>query len=234
MKNPQNSSFFVTGTDTDVGKTLVSAALLHLATRSGLATFGLKPVAAGCESTAEGLRNGDALLLQTHSSVKLPYDQINPFAFADAKAPHIAAADEKRRLSLDRIEGLCRGALATRADLRLVEGVGGWRVPLNDRESMSGLAQRLALPVILVVGLRLGCINHSLLTAEAINLDGLRLVGWVANQVDKDMISVRENIDTLKFRIPAPCIGEVPWLAEPTVEKVAEYLSLGELLSSKR
>jgi dethiobiotin synthetase len=228
--NPQNNSFFVTGTDTNVGKTLVSAALLHLATQQGLSTFGLKPVAAGCDLTPEGLRNSDALLLQTHSSIKLPYDQINPFAFAEAKAPHIAAAEEKRRLSLDRIEGFCRGALATRADLRLVEGVGGWRVPLNDRESMSGLPQRLGLPVILVVGLRLGCLSHALLTAEAINLDGLRLVGWVANLVDPGMASVRENIATLKFRIPAPCIGEVPWLVEPTVEQVAAYLSLGYLL----
>jgi len=232
MTSPQNSRFFVTGTDTNVGKTLVSAALLHLAAQSGLTAFGLKPVAAGCEHTPEGLRNRDALLLQAHGSVKLPYEQINPFALVSAKSPHIAAAEEKRRLSLDRIEGLCRGALATRADLRLVEGAGGWRVPLNDRENMSALPQRLGLPVILVVGLRLGCLNHALLTAQAIHFDGLRLAGWVANQVDPNMESVRENIDTLKSRIPAPCIGEVPWLAEPTVETLAGYLWLGELLSS--
>ncbi len=228
--NSQN--IFITGTDTGVGKTLVTAALLHRAQQRGLKAYGLKPVAAGCTLTAEGLRNEDALLLMQYGSVKLPYDQINPFALAAAKAPHLAAAEEKRRLSLDRIEGLCRGALAVRADLRLVEGAGGWRVPLNDRENLSGLPQRLQMPVILVVGLRLGCLNHALLTAEAIVRDGLRLAGWVANQVDPTMVSVEENIETLKFRLPAPCLGVVPWLEDPAVERVAACLALDGLVPS--
>lgn len=226
MKN----TYFITGTDTGVGKTLVAAALLHLAKQQGLKAFGLKPVAAGCEETAEGLRNEDALLLQAHSSVKLPYEQINPVALRAAKAPHIAAAEEKRRLNLDRLVGLCRGTLMQPADLRLIEGAGGWRVPLNDFENLSGLPIQLKIPVILVVGLRLGCLNHALLTAEAIARDGLQLAGWVASGIDPQMDSVEENIAALKMRLSAPCLGVTPALGEVSVERAAGYLELGELV----
>lgn len=226
MKN----TYFVTGTDTGVGKTLVTAALLHLAAQQGRKAFGLKPVAAGCESTPQGLRNEDALLLQAHSSVQMPYEQINPIALRAAKAPHIAAVEESRRLSLDRLVGLCRGTLMQPADLRLIEGAGGWRVPLNDRENLSGLAMQLQTPVILVVGLRLGCLNHALLTAEAIQRDGLALAGWIASEIDPDMDSKAENIATLKTQLRAPCMGVIPALAPVSVEKAAEYLVMDGLI----
>lgn len=226
MKN----TYFVTGTDTGVGKTLVTAALLHLAAQQGRKAFGLKPVAAGCESTPQGLRNDDALLLQTHSSVQMPYEQINPIALRAAKAPHIAAVEEGRRLSLDRLVGLCRGTLMQPADLRLIEGAGGWRVPINDRENLSGLAVQLQTPVILVIGLRLGCLNHALLTAEAIQRDGLALAGWVASGIDPEMDSKDDNIAAFKTRLPAPCLGVIPALEEVSVKKAAEYLVVDGLI----
>lgn len=226
MKN----TYFVTGTDTGVGKTLVTAALLHLADKQGLKAFGLKPVAAGCESTPQGPRNEDALLLQAHSNVQMPYEQINPISLGAAKAPHIAAVEEGRRLSLDRLVGLCRGSLMQPADLRLIEGAGGWRVPLNDRENLSGLAIQLQTPVILVIGLRLGCLNHALLTAEAIQRDGLALAGWIVSEVDPNMDSKAENIATLKTQLPAPCLGVIPALAPVSVEKAAEYLKMDVLI----
>lgn len=226
MKN----TYFVTGTDTGVGKTLVTAALLHLADKQGLKAFGLKPVAAGCESTPQGPRNEDALLLQAHSNVQMPYEQINPISLGAAKAPHIAAVEEGRRLSLDRLVGLCRGSLMQPADLRLIEGAGGWRVPLNDRENLSGLTIQLQTPVILVIGLRLGCLNHALLTAEAIQRDGLALAGWIVSEVDPDMDSKAENIATLKTQLPAPCLGVIPALAPVSVEKAAEYLKMDVLI----
>lgn len=226
MKN----TYFVTGTDTGVGKTLVTAALLHLADKQGLKAFGLKPVAAGCESTPQGPRNEDALLLQAHSNVQMPYEQINPISLGAAKAPHIAAVEEGRRLSLDRLVGLCRGSLMQPVDLRLIEGAGGWRVPLNDRENLSGLAIQLQTPVILVIGLRLGCLNHALLTAEAIQRDGLALAGWIVSEVDPDMDSKAENIATLKTQLPAPCLGVIPALAPVSVEKAAEYLKMDVLI----
>lgn len=226
MKN----TYFVTGTDTGVGKTLVTAALLHLADKQGLKAFGLKPVAAGCESTPQGPRNEDALLLQAHSNVQMPYEQINPISLGAAKAPHIAAVEEGRRLSLDRLVGLCRGSLMQPVDLRLIEGAGGWRVPLNDRENLSGLTIQLQTPVILVIGLRLGCLNHALLTAEAIQRDGLALAGWIVSEVDPDMDSKAENIATLKTQLPAPCLGVIPALAPVSVEKAAEYLKMDVLI----
>lgn len=209
-------AFFIAGTDTDVGKTLVAAGLLVAAKKRGLSTAALKPVAAGCEKTDAGLRNADALLLQSVITQPFVYEQINPIALQSAIAPHIAALQEKRVLSADRIVGFCRGSL-NQADLTLIEGAGGWRVPLNPRETLADVAKMLQLPVILVVGVRLGCINHALLTLEAIRNDGLPLAGWVANCIDANMPVLEENIRSLAERIPAPCLGVVPWLenAEP-------------------
>src|SRR5690606_22400771 len=141
----------------------------------------------------------------------LAYEQINPVALEPAIAPHIAAQQAQRSLSVDRLAGFCRGVLST-ADFTLVEGAGGWRVPLNPTETLADLAKTLKLPVIMVVGIRLGCINHALLTAEAIARDGLRLVGWVANCVDSDMPFQQENIAGLEQRLPAPCLGVTPHL----------------------
>ncbi|WP_101675478.1 dethiobiotin synthase [Alloalcanivorax mobilis] len=194
--------FFITGTDTEVGKTWVSCRLLERAREAGLKCYGLKPVAAGCEATAEGLRNEDAVNLMASSSVTLPYEVVNPVALKAAIAPHIAAAQEDRRITLSQLAGYVRGALNSHpADLVLVEGAGGWRVPLNDREMLSGLAKELALPVIQVVGMKLGCINHALLTADAIQADGLRYTGTVANCFGA--MDVREeNLLTLRQHLP--------------------------------
>ncbi len=221
------TTYFVTGTDTNVGKTLVTAALLLKARQAGKTTLGLKPIAAGAEMTEAGLRNADALLLREYSSVQIPYAQTNPVCLAEPIAPHIAAARTGQRLSLDRLEGFVRGALMQRADLRLIEGAGGWRLPLSERENLSDLSKRLELPVILVVGLRLGCLNHALLTAEAIISDGLKLAGWVASSLEPDLAAEAEIIATLQYRLPAPCIGHVPWLEQPSAEGVAAYLNLG-------
>jgi dethiobiotin synthetase len=213
-------AFFITGTDTNVGKTLVAAGLLTAANNKGLTTAALKPVAAGCEKTPEGLRNGDALLLQSVMSEKLHYDQINPYALEAAIAPHIAAQQEKRSLSVDRLVGFCRGVLSS-ANFVVVEGAGGWRVPLNAHETLADLAKNLNLPVIIVVGIRLGCINHALLTFESIARDGVAVAGWIANCVDADMPVLQENINTLKARLPIPCLGVVPFLVDPSPDKVA-------------
>jgi dethiobiotin synthetase len=222
------SAFFVTGTDTNVGKTLVAAGLLVAAKNKGLTTAALKPVAAGCEKTEEGLRNSDALLLQSVITQSLSYDQINPYALEAAIAPHIAAQQEKRSLSVDRLSGFCRGVLSS-ADFTLLEGAGGWRVPINPRETLADLAKNLQLPVIIVVGIRLGCINHALLTFEAIVRDGIPVVGWVANCVDADMPVLQENIDSLRTRLPVPCLGVVPFLADASPDVVASYFDAAEL-----
>jgi dethiobiotin synthetase len=221
-------AFFIAGTDTDVGKTLIAAGLLVAAKQGGLSTSALKPVAAGCEQTEAGLRNADALLLQSVITEPLMYEQVNPIALAAAIAPHIAAQQEKRSLSVSRLVGLCRGVLHS-AQFTLVEGAGGWRVPINPRETLADVARELNLPVILVVGMRLGCINHALLTVEAIQRDGLQLAGWVANTLDADMPVLQENIETLRQRIQAPCLGVVPRLAAASPELAAAHLKL-ELL----
>ena len=228
--------FFVTGTDTGVGKTLIASALLHAANQKHLRTLGLKPVAAGCEQTGEGLRNDDALQLMQAASVKLSYEQVNPVALQAAIAPHIAAANEGRRLSVDRLVGFCRGALMNKVDFCLIEGAGGWRVPLNPRETMADLARALDIPVLMVVGIRLGCINHALLTAEAIARDGLKLAGWVASCVEAEQPAWRENVDTLRALLPFPLLGVVPFMGVepirdfPLLQTVSSHLDINKLI----
>lgn len=223
-------AFFITGTDTEVGKTTVAAGFLVAANRRGLSTAAIKPIASGCERTPDGLRNGDALLLQRAMSLPLSYDEINPIALEPAIAPHLAAEQAGVRVSAMQLAGICRGVLMQRADLTLVEGAGGWRVPLNAREFLSQVPKQLGLPVVMVVGMRLGCINHALLTAEAIARDGLALVGWVANSLSPDMPYLAENIATIKSSLRAPCLGEVPYLAQPSPEAIAEYLNCDPLI----
>lgn len=194
--------FFITGTDTEVGKTWVSCRLLERAREAGLSCYGLKPIAAGCEDTTDGPRNEDAVNLMASSSLTLPYELVNPVALKAAIAPHIAARQEGRRISLSQLAGYVRGALSSHpADLVLVEGAGGWRVPLNDQEMLSALAVELNLPVIQVVGMKLGCISHALLTAEAIQADGLRYTGTVANCFG-EMDVREENLITLRQHLP--------------------------------
>jgi dethiobiotin synthetase len=206
--------FFISGTDTGVGKTLVACGLLRAAALRGLRTLAIKPVAAGAELTENGLRNEDAVMLMAAMTEVLPYQQVNPVLLEPAIAPHIAAEKVGRRITVSQLAGICRGVMMQPADLVLIEGAGGWRVPLNRHELLSGLASELQAPVILVVGMKLGCINHALLTAEAIRADGLRLAGWVANQIDPDMSCFEENLATLNAMLDAPCIGVVPYLAQ--------------------
>lgn len=221
--------FFVTGTDTDAGKTLISCALLSKFSGLGKKTLGLKPVSAGCQMVEGELRNSDALLLMDHSTIKLSYSQVNPYAFEPPIAPHIAAADAGVRITSDRLQAFINGALMRSYDVALVEGAGGWRVPLNDRESLATLATGLGYPVILVVGMKLGCLNHALLTVEAIRRDGLQLAGWVANRIDPEMSEFERNLEWLSQAIPAPCLGVVPFLNEPKVEAAARYLEVNLL-----
>lgn len=219
-------AFFITGTDTDAGKTSVAAGLLCAAKQQGCSTLAMKPVASGCDMSAEGLRNSDALALIAQSTVQLPYTQINPYAFAPAIAPHIAAQEAGVELS---VAGLYRAAqviLQEQADFILIEGAGGWRVPISATEFLSDFAIALQLPVILVVGVKLGCINHALLTAQAIINDGLELAGWVANVVDPSCARLAENLATLQQLMPAPCLAEVPHLTHANAEHVAEYVKL--------
>lgn len=219
-------AYFIAGTDTDVGKTTIAAGLLHAAQQAGLSTLGAKPVASGCVAGARGLRNDDALALMAQSSLKLPYEQVNPFAFEPAIAPHLAAREAGVTLSVQALLAPMRHILAQGADFTLIEGAGGWRVPLSDQANLSDLAMALQLPVILVVGVRLGCINHALLSAEAIAGDGLPLAGWVANIIDPRTSRLEENLATLAERLPAPCLGRVPKLKQASAEQVAEHLQL--------
>jgi len=221
-------SFFVTGTDTDVGKTLVAAGLLAAARQEGLKTLAIKPVAAGCEETEEGFRNDDALLLKAQMTEAMTYEALNPVALAPAIAPHIAAQQLGQSLSLSALIKHCQTVLQTPADLALIEGAGGWRLPLNDQEYLSGLPQALTMPVILVVGMKLGCLNHALLTAEAIARDGLTLAGWVANCVDENMSCFDDNLKTLQQAFDAPLLGVVPVLQGKfvTPDVVGTYLSV--------
>ncbi len=227
--------YFVAGTDTGVGKTLITAALLRTAQAHGLRAGGLKPVAAGCERSAQGLVNDDALVLLEHSGgARLAYGQVNPVALEPAIAPHIAAAEVGLRLSAGELARHVRelGA-AGGADVVLVEGAGGWYVPLNERETMADLARLAGWPVVLVVGMRLGCLSHALLTAEAVRGAGLALAGWVANAVDPQMPRLAENIAALDERLDALRLGSVPWLgAHARPETAALYLDATALFGS--
>jgi dethiobiotin synthetase len=217
--------WFITGTDTDCGKTLVASALVHKLRAAGQRVAVMKPVASGCELTAEGLRNADAQALIAASGRAWSYAQVNPYAFAPAIAPHIAAARAGVAIELQPILDAA-AALAAGQDALLVEGAGGWRVPLSEELDMAALAAALQLPVILVVGMRLGCLNHAMLSAEAIARDGCQLAGWVANSIDPALAEFAANLQTLNARIPAPCLGVIPCLSDPDPLVAAGHLAL--------
>jgi dethiobiotin synthetase len=223
----KTATFFITGTDTDVGKTRIACGLLHAAAGSGLQTAAVKPIAAGCDEQGH---NEDALLLQQAMTMELDYQQVNPVALTPAIAPHIAAAEAGRQLNAGRLAGYCRGVMMSEADFVVIEGAGGWRVPLNHRETFANIAIELQIPVILVVAMRLGCINHALLTVEAICQDGLRLAGWVANTTAETMPHYAENLATLRNRIAAPLLGEVPRLETPDHRAVSPFLDLSQIM----
>ena len=207
----QALGFFITGTDTDVGKTYVSCALLQAATAYGLTTAAVKPLAAGGIKTKDGLQNEDALLLQKNCSLSLSYQEVNPLCLEQAIAPHIAAQQAGISLQAGLLAEHCRSVLEKGADLTLIEGAGGWLVPLNDREFVGNIVSALNIPVILVVGMRLGCLNHALLTVRALQSDGVRLHGWNANQLDPHMPAYHENLNTLQSMIEAPLLAVLPW-----------------------
>lgn len=219
-------SYFVSGTDTDAGKTLVCQALLLKAQQNNLTAYALKPLAAGATHCEQGLINEDALLLQQAANVKLPYAQINPIVFKQAIAPHIAAELEGRRIVCSQLLGFVRGALLHKADLKLIEGAGGWLVPINAREYLNCIAKALQLDVILVVGIKLGCLNHALLTARAIALDGLKIAGWIGTQTEENMPYFEENIHTLKQQLNAPCLGVIPYKHQISASEAASYIQL--------
>jgi dethiobiotin synthetase len=217
--------YFITGTDTGVGKTAVTLGLMAHLQAQGKIVAAMKPVASGCERTAAGLVNEDARQLQRQSSVELPYELVNPYAFEPPIAPHIAAARAGVTIAIDTIRS-AYDEIARTADCVLVEGVGGWQVPLNDAETLVDLARALDLEVILVVGVRLGCLNHALLTAESIAASGCVPSGWVANRLPPAAACAEENINTLKSRLLFQCLGEVPAMERVKPDLVAGYLSL--------
>jgi len=221
---------FVTGTDTSCGKTEIALALMEALRQSGATVLGMKPVASGCARTPAGLRNEDARRLQAQGSYQVSYEQVNLYAFEPPIAPHIAADQAGVRIESEVIAATAE-SLAAGSDFLVVEGVGGWRVPLGPSLFASDLPLALNLPVVLVSGLRLGCINHSLLTAESIQMSGARLAGWVANQIDPDMPVRDENLATLAALIAAPCLGLVPRMPCPEPRRAAEYLDLTPLLT---
>jgi dethiobiotin synthetase len=220
---------FVTGTDTGVGKTRIAAALIHALRAQGLRVAAMKPVSAGSKP---GELNEDVVALLQASNVTANLRDVNPYAFAAAIAPHIAAQQAGVRIELDVIAA-AYARLAAAADVVVVEGAGGWRVPLNEREDMADLAQRLGLPVVLVVGLRLGCINHAVLTAESIAHRQLPWAGWIGNHTDPTMACQAENLEALHARLPGPCLGVQAFMREPLLQAdELQWLTLPEELAS--
>lgn len=210
-----NTALFIAGTDTGIGKTHSACTLIHALRATGRNVCGMKPIASGCIDTAHGLRNEDALALLAASSTPTPaYEAINPVALREPLSPHLAAAHEGVTIALPPLR-VAFDALRERRDTVVVEGVGGWRVPLAPGLLASAIAKEWDLPVVLVVGLRLGCLSHALLTAEAIVADGCRLVGWIGNQIDPQMDAMDENIATLRELLPAPCLGILPYGMAP-------------------
>ena len=227
-------SVYVTGTDTGVGKTVASIALLHALRARGLRAAGMKPVASGCDWIDDGWRNEDALALLAASEPKPDYADLNPYALELPLAPELAAADAGVVVELERIRA-AHARLQARADVVVVEGVGGWAAPLSPTLDQADLVRALELPVLLVVGLRLGCLNHAYLTARAIAADGCRLLGWIAVDIDPDMARADDNFALLGQRLPAPCWGRLPHRVVPDPAELVRFLQVpaGALASDR-
>ncbi len=223
--SPPARSLYVTGTDTGVGKTVAATALVHRLRMAGLRAVGMKPVASGCDPTPEGLRNEDALALQAASDPSPAYDDVNPYALALATAPQLAARAMDVRVDLERLHDAHR-RLATQADAVVVEGVGGWAAPLDDGLDQVDLVRRFELPVVMVVGLRLGCLNHARLTARAIEADGVRLIGWIGSSVDPAFAERDAYIGLLNDVLPAHCLGILPHAPGADARAMARHLGL--------
>ncbi len=219
---------FIAGTDTGVGKTVVACALLRAFTALGLRTVGMKPVAAGATRRRGVWHQGDVEQLRAAASIEVPREWINPYCFAPPIAPHIAAAAAGRRIRLDVIARNYR-RLQQCADMVVVEGVGGLVVPLSRRRDAADIPLRLQLPVVLVVGLRLGCLNHALLTAAALQARGLRLAGWIACAIDPDMARAAQNLRALQQRLAAPLLGRIPYRPDPVPNRVLQAFNVRRL-----
>lgn len=224
-------TFFVTGTDTDVGKTTCTVALLQAAAAAGLKAVAYKPIAAGCEIMEEGLCNQDVLLLQKNSSVRLHYDQVVGYLFEPFSSPHIAADESGVTIKLDVLsQGLATLKEVAQPDIIFVEGAGGWRVPIGHGHYLSDWVKYENIPVIMVVGARLGCLNHALLTYECVHHDMLPMVGWCVNRINPAMGHYQSNLETLKSMLPAPFLGEVPYINRPYEHPLGKYLDISSLL----
>jgi dethiobiotin synthetase len=226
---------FITGTDTGVGKTRIATALCLAFAAAGKRVAAMKPVASGCTPTADGLRNDDATALLDAMNVRASYAEVNPYAFEPAIAPHIAASEAGRSIDFDLLDR-CYERLSLRSDVTVVEGAGGWLAPLDEHRTFADLAARWQLDVVLVVGLRLGCLNHALLTAESIARRGLRLCGWVGNSIEAEFTRRDENLMTLRTRIAAPCLGAFSYAPQSGAAEVAKALlpRLPELAPARR
>ncbi|MGV8922405.1 MAG: dethiobiotin synthase [Thermomonas sp.] len=221
----QMFSVYVSGTDTGIGKTLASSALLHALRGHGLRAIGMKPVASGCEQVGGQWRNADALALLAASDPKPAYADMNPYALPLPLAPELAAGDAGVEVSLPAMLA-AHARLAAQADALVVEGVGGWAAPLSATLMQADFVQALRIPVLLVVGMRLGCLNHALLSARAITHDGAHLAGWIASHVDPGMERVEDNLRMLRERLPAPCWGVLPHGTDPDPALMATYLRI--------
>ena len=222
-------AFFIAGTDTDVGKTVASKAILQALAAKGLNTIGYKPVAAGSEKTEQGWRNSDALHLQKAATLEVVYDDINPYALELPTSPHIASKHEDVEIKYDVLsEKLAQHK--SQADVVLVEGAGGWRVPVSDTDNLSTWVKQEQLPVVLVVGIKLGCLSHAFLTAEAIRADGLNLVGWVANRVNPGTEHYADIIEMLETRLGVPKLGEIPYVPSAKRKELGKYINIDPLL----
>ncbi len=219
---------FITGTDTDVGKTTVALGLIAALQEKGLSVGVMKPVSAGCEQTSKGLRNKDAVLLMQQASVEFPYEVVNPYAFEPAVAPHIAAAEAGIEIEIEMIRQSYLN-IAEEVDIVVVEGAGGWLVPINEKENMADVVKALSLDVITIVGIRLGCLNHALLTSQSIEASGLNHRGWIANHLSPDVKSAQENINTLRARIAAPLLGEIEFNEVAGSNVIAGQLNIDQL-----
>jgi len=225
-----SGALFIAGTDTGIGKTHAACTLIHALRARGLRVCGMKPVASGCLETPEGRRNDDALALQAAGSAPLPYAAINPVALREPLSPHLAARLERVTIAMPPLRAAFDHLRASH-DTVVVEGVGGWMVPLAPGLLASAIPRQWALPVVLVVGLRLGCLNHALLSARAIRADGCHLVGWIGNRIDPAMAAVEDNLETLRKMLPAPCLGVLPYGLDPA--QAAERLDVSALIEAR-
>ena len=219
------SAYFITGTDTNVGKTWTTLALMQAAQEQGKIVAGMKPIASGCQQSPDGLRNNDALKLLKQSSKAASYTTINPYAFAEKVGPHIAAERTGVNINIDKITAKFE-LLKQNNDIVFVEGIGGWCVPLAQDLMLADLVKKLALPVILVIGLRLGCINHALSAARAIQADGVTLHGWIISHIESNYISYTETLATLEQQIQANFLGSIPYMERFDVKKATRHITL--------